>query len=683
MNHTPTYRIALCGNPNVGKSTIFNALTGMHQHTGNWTGKTVSGAEGTVTRRGKTITLVDVPGCYSMLTHSKEEEVAREIVCFGGSDATIVVCDATSLERNMNLVLQTLEMTPKAVVCINLLDEARKKKIKIDTEHLSHLLGVPVVGTDARRKKGLDALLDAALSVADSPPSPFTVTYPRSIEAALQVLTVPLAQRFPDVPARFVALRLLEGDASMVSSLQSALCDDFSFLEESLAAARQTAEQSGLSIKDAIVSTLIQTGADLAHAVMQSDEAYAHARDRKIDRIVTGKWTAFPLMLVLLAVIFWITMVGANYPSALLQSLFASAEAPFHLFLTHLHLPLWMCDMLIFGMFRVLGWVVAVMLPPMAIFFPLFTLLEDLGYLPRVAFNLDKCFQKCRACGKQSLCMMMGFGCNAAGVTGCRIIDSPRERLIAILTNSFVPCNGRFPTMITLLMIFFAGGGVLASLYGALGLAGLIVLGVAMTLLASRFLSATFLKGVPSSFTLELPPYRTPQIGQVILRSLFDRTLFVLGRAISVAAPAGVIIWIFANLQIGDASLLTHAASALDPFAGFFGLDGVILLAFILGIPANEIVLPLIIMAYTGGGALVEMTNLSALSQLLTANGWTPVTALCVLLFCLMHWPCATTLLTIKKEAGSVGWTALATLLPTAAGLLLCALVANGARIFM
>lgn len=325
------------------------------------------------------------------------------------------------------------------------------------------------------------------------------------------------------------------------------------------------------------------------------------------------------------------------------------------------------------------------MLPPMAIFFPLFTLLEDLGYLPRIAFNLDKYFKKCRACGKQALTMCMGFGCNAAGIVGCRIIDSPRERMIAMLTNNFVPCNGRFPTLIAVLAMFFVGtgGGLLRSLWSALLLTGLIVLGILMTFFVSAALSRTVLKGTPSSFTLELPPYRKPQIGKVIIRSIFDRTLFVLGRAAAVAAPAGIVIWLLANISIGNITLLSRCAGFLDPFARLFGLDGVILLAFILGLPANEIVVPIIIMTYLSAGSLIEMNDLSALRMLLVENGWTWATAISVMLFSLMHWPCSTTCLTIRKETKSWKWTIAAFLIPTGFGLLACFLFTRIAQIFI
>ena len=390
-------------------------------------------------------------------------------------------------------------------------------------------------------------------------------------------------------------------------------------------------------------------------------------------------------MFALLAVIFWITITGANYPSELISRALFWVQDRLLDFAIWINTPEWLYSLVILGIYRVVAWVVSVMLPPMAIFFPLFTLLEDLGYLPRVAFNLDKLFKKCCACGKQALTTCMGFGCNAAGIVGCRIIDSPRERLIAMLTNNFIPCNGRFPTMIAIISMFFIGGAALPlqSISSALLLALIIVLAISMSLIISKILSMTLLKGVPSSFTLELPPYRKPQIGKVITRSIFDRTLFVLGRALAVAAPAGLIIWVMANLTIGGTTLLSHCAGFLDPFAKLMGLDGVILMAFILGIPANEIVIPIIIMAYMAQGSLIEFDNLSALKQLFVDNGWTSVTAISTILFSLMHWPCSTTLITIKKESQSIKWTIAAFLIPTITGIIVCMVFANTARLFL
>ncbi|STA91569.1 ferrous iron transport protein B [Clostridium cochlearium] len=339
---------------------------------------------------------------------------------------------------------------------------------------------------------------------------------------------------------------------------------------------------------------------------------------------------------------------------------------------------------LILGVYRTLGWVISVMLPPMAIFFPLFTLLEDLGYLPRVAFNLDNFFKKACAHGKQALTMCMGFGCNAAGVIGCRIIDSPRERLIAIITNTFVPCNGRFPILISITMIFIASNfsGSFNGVIAALTVTLIIILGIIATLLSSKLLSKTLLKGEPSSFTLELPPYRKPKVGQILIRSILDRTLFVLGRAIVVAAPAGLILWFFANTYVGDNSILQICANFLNPFAKAIGMDGYILLAFILGLPANEIVIPIIIMSYMSAGALIEFQNLSTLRDLLIANGWTIVTAINVMIFTLMHFPCGTTLLTIRKETGSFKWTLVSFLLPTLFGIVVCFLVTQTFALF-
>jgi ferrous iron transport protein B len=346
--------------------------------------------------------------------------------------------------------------------------------------------------------------------------------------------------------------------------------------------------------------------------------------------------------------------------------------------------PDWLHSMVVMGIYRTLAWVVAVMLPPMAIFFPLFTILEDLGYLPRIAFNLDNFFKKACACGKQALTMCMGFGCNAAGIVGCRIIDSPRERLIATLTNVFVPCNGRFPTLITIGTIFIGGtvGGAFRSVVSTLTLTGVVLFGILMTLLISKILSKTLLKGLPSSFTLELPPYRKPQIGRIIVRSIFDRTLFVLGRAAAVAAPAGLVIWIMSNVTVNDVSLLSYAAGFLDPFGRLMGLDGYIIMAFILGFPANEIVIPIILMSYLSSGTIFELDNLEDLRNVLVSNGWNSLTGVCMMLFSLMHFPCCTTLWTIKKETGSFKWTLAAFVIPTVIGIAACMLVAGAARLF-
>ena len=684
--------IALAGNPNVGKSTVFNSLTGMRQHTGNWPGKTVGSAQGRCEHRGRGYVLVDLPGTYSLMAHSAEEEVARDFLCFGGADGAIVVCDATCLERNLNLVLQTLELEPRTVVCVNLMDEAAKKGIRVDLEQLSERLGVPVVGTCAGRGQGLEVLLDAAEKVmaAEQPPNSIRVQYPGPIETAVERL-LPLveARTAGKLPGRWTALRLLEGEPALLARLEEALGVGLAGdgeLTEALAEAWAWLEARGVSrenLGDRLAAGLVMTAeAVCAGAVKCAREDYAR-RDRALDRLFTSRATGIPVMLALLAGVFWLTIQGANYPSQLLSdALFWLQDRLTDLF-TYWNAPAWLHGALVLGVYRVLAWVVSVMLPPMAIFFPIFTLLEDFGYLPRVAFVLDHAFQKARACGKQALTMAMGFGCNAAGVVGCRIIDSPRERLIAMLTNSFVPCNGRFPTLIAIITMFFTGTGAGPgrTLLSALLLTGVIVLGVFLTFQVSRLLSATVLKGVPSSFTLELPPYRRPRVGQVIVRSVLDRTLFVLGRAVMIAAPAGLLIWVLANVQVGGVSLLAYCTGFLDPLGRALGMDGVILAAFILGFPANEIVIPIMLMAYLATGSLTGYESLDALRTLLTDQGWTWLTAVCTTIFSLVHWPCSTTCMTIRKESGSWKWTLLGFALPTAIGMALCFLVATAARL--
>ncbi len=686
--------IALAGNPNVGKSTVFNNLTGMNQHTGNWPGKTVSNAQGFCSTAEHDYVMVDIPGTYSLMAHSAEEEVARNFICFGHPDLTVVVCDATCLERNLNLVLQTIEISPNVIVCVNLMDEAIRKNIHINLPLLSQKLGVPVISTVARQKKSLDRFLKCLDDTIDTKEhhEHISITYPRLLEKAIAMIQPILEEKLQgQLNSRWLSLKLLEQDPSLLVEIDHHLGTDFLKQEELISAiniAQEHLQKHNIdtaTIKDQIVSSLVHIAENICQDVVTYEDASYNQKDRKIDHILTSRWTGYPIMLALLAIIFWLTMTGANYPSQILSDiLFYIQDRLTDLFM-YFHAPAWLHGVLVLGIYRVLAWVVSVMLPPMAIFFPLFTLLEDVGYLPpRIAYNLDKPFKCCCACGKQALTMCMGFGCNAAGVIGCRIIDSPRERLLAIITNNFVPCNGRFPTLIAIITMFFVGSaGIFSSVLSALFLTGLILLGIIMTFVVTKCLSKTLLKGVPSSFTLELPPYRKPQIGKIIIRSLFDRTLFVLGRAICVAIPAGLIIWLMANITIGDMSLLNHCAQFLDPFAKLLGLDGVILIAFILGLPANEIVVPIIIMAYLAQGTILDMSNLVELKALLVQNGWTWITAISTMLFSLMHWPCSTTLMTIKKETGSWKWSIVSFLVPTLIGLLVCFLFAQTAYFFI
>lgn len=685
--------IALAGNPNVGKSTVFNALTGMNQHTGNWPGKTVECAKGIYRQEDVTYQLVDLPGCYSLLAHSEEEEIARDFICFEHPQAVVAVCDATCLERNLNLVLQIMETTRQLVLCVNLLDEAKKKKVKVDLDLLSQELNIPVVGTAARQQKGLgDIFTGIALLKTGKYGKKEAVHYPLPLEHAIQKLLEPLQQTLgSQLNARWACIRLLEDYDNFTLTLKQKLeisLSEYPEIISLLTEVKKELETQGYTtevIRDVIAESFIHRCETICKKAVTFEDVQYAKFDRKLDHLFTSKATGFPIMFLLLFLIFWLTISGANFPSSLLSSGLFWVEDQLVDFAISIQLPKAIYSPLIFGMYRVLAWVVSVMLPPMAIFFPLFTLLEDFGYLPRVAFNLDRCFKKCCACGKQALTMCMGFGCNAVGVTGCRIIDSPRERIIAILTNSLVPCNGRFPTILTILSLFIAGGatGLSASLLGAFCLALVILLGICMTLVASKVLSKTLLKGMPSSFTLELPPYRRPQIGKVIIRSVCDRTLFVLGRAILIAAPAGLLIWMTANITVGGTAVLNHCVNFLDPFARLLGLDGVILMAFLLGMPANEIVIPIMLMTYLAKGSLLEMEDLNLMRQLLVDNGWTWITAVSTVLFSLMHWPCGTTLMTIHKETQSLKWTFVSILVPTLMGMSLCFLFTACAHFLM
>ena len=689
------YTIALAGNPNTGKSTVFNALTGLRQHTGNWPGKTVTRAEGSFSFHDQRYRIIDLPGTYSLLSTSEDEEVARDFILFGKPDVTVIVVDASRLERNLSLALQILEITDKAVLCLNLMDEARRHHITIDTRTLSRDLGIPVVATSARTKEGIPDLLFAIEEVVSGKFQTKKQTYidlPKENAEAIAELQSALSELNPELPnTRWLAMRLIEGDESVQKGVEEGTFSAENNPEKQSRVLRIADEYHkilGDSYRNDLVEAIYAQATTLINASVSTDfSARSFRIDRAIDRVVTHKIWGFPIMFLLLAGVLWITIIGANYPSQWLSDLFIGWLYPLLKDGANaLHFPWWLSGFLIDGVYLATTWVISVMLPPMAIFFPLFTLLEDFGYLPRVAFNLDKLFRTAGAHGKQALTMSMGFGCNAAGVVATRIINSPREKLIAIITNNFSLCNGRWPTQI-LIATLFIGALVPKQWSGTvamLAVIGIAVLGIVFSFLTSWLLSKTLLKG-ESSF-LELPPYRPPRFFQTLYTSLIDRTLIVLWRAIVFAAPAGAVIWLICNLQIAQQPIALWLIQGLDPIGVFIGLNGVILLAYIVAIPANEIVIPTVLMLTTmvlgqtaigeGAGVLMEAST-SQVGVLLHAGGWTLLTAVNLMLFSLLHNPCSTTIYTIYKETQSKKWTLIATLLPVLYGIVVCFLVAR------
>jgi ferrous iron transport protein B len=718
--------VALGGNPNTGKSTVFNALTGLRQHTGNWPGKTVTRAEGGFLYDQRRYKLIDLPGTYSLLATSVDEEIARDFLLFGQPDVTVIVTDATRLERNLNLVLQVLEITDRVVVCVNLMDEAKRRGLSVDHRALARELGVPVVPTAARQGEGIPQLIQTIDEVAGGrlacKPRRVGSQSP-ALKRAVEQLARVLHDVTPGLPnASWVALRLLDGDETIASTVRSGELGQLQRAEPRPSEASDSPSQEpdrnvstsgpaaekimsltsslrwqvGADFHQSLMETIYAEAGRIADAVVSRDGDRSRVdMDRSVDRLVTSRWFGFPIMLLLLTLVFWLTVAGANVPSAWLAWLLIDTIHPaLKNAADWMALPWWLSGVLIDGAYLATAWVVSVMLPPMAIFFPLFTLLEDLGYLPRVAFNMDHMFRTVGAHGKQALTMCMGFGCNAAGVVATRVIDSPRERLIAIITNNFSLCNGRWPTQILIASIFLGGmvPAYLAGLATALAVVGVALLGIALTFATSWLLSRTLLRGQVSTFSLELPPYRPPRIWRTIYTSLIDRTIFVLWRAVLFALPAGVVIWLIANVHLAGASVAEHAIQWLNPLGTLVGLSGLILVAYVVAIPANEIVIPTILMLTVltsglnhvgaGTGVMFELESQSATESILHAGGWTVLMAVNLMLFSLVHNPCSTTIYTIWKETRSAKWTLVSSLLPLAMGFGICFLITQFARLF-
>lgn len=645
-------RVALIGNPNVGKSTLFNLLTGMHQHTGNWTGKTVGCAVGYKEYKNQKFEIYDLPGTYSLIPHSEEEKVTSDFVIGREYDLALIVCDPMCITRNLNLVIQTLQVTKNVVVCINLLDEARKNDVSIDLEKLSTLIKTPVVGISAKNNYGIDELLDKMI---EGKKSTYVKEYEDKIEDCINIVLEHTNSKFEAI------YTIINNDSS-----NEKISDKLKLINNYL-------YENNINFSDNIMMSIISECESIHNKVIKTNK---DKRKRNLDRILTNKITGIPIMILMLMIILWISIIGANYPSDLLFDLFNNVGDKLRTMFININCPKFIYLPFMDGIYRVLTWVISVMLPPMVIFFPLFTLLEDYGILPRIAFNLDGYFEKSGTCGKQALTMCMGVGCNAVGVVGSRIIDSKRERLISIITNSFIPCNGRFPSLILLLTILLpSNSSLLSKTLNVLLLTIILIISVIITLLVSKILSRTILKGKNSFFILELPPYRKPDVIKILVRSLIDRTLKILIRAIIICIPAGLIIYLLTNINVGGITLLKHVTHFFNSFGLLIGLDGVIITSFILGFPANEIVIPIMLMSYLSSSTIINISNIQYIKNILIENNWNIITIICMIIFILFHFPCSTTLTTIYKETKSKKWTILSFIIPLIVGITLCFII--------
>lgn len=644
--------ILLVGNPNVGKSSIFNILTHSHEHTGNWTGKTVKLARKNIINTN--YTLIDLPGIYSLSSLSDEEIVAKDTLLFEQYEKIIYVMDSSNIEKNLHLLLQILEINKNIVLCLNMVDELDIKGIKINDKKLSEILDIKVIRCSASKNIGIKELIE---SLDEESKSSYNYVYDYNIEKGISDIFEYLTNQFK---SRFIALKLLEKDITLVDSIKSKYKLDIIDKDIQNYLMHVNSEE----ISDGVSNLLNNISKKIYNEVVEISK---EKEIGTIDKIFSKKIYALPIMFIIMFGIFFITIVLANYPSELLSLIFNKFEICLVNFSNILKIPSYIYEPIIHGIYRVVSFIVSVMFPPLVIFFFLFTYAEESGILPRLAFNFDKVF-KCSGChGKQALTICSGFGCNACAIVGSRIIDSKRDKLIAILTNSFIPCNGRFPMIIALITMFFTNSNnkLQVSLYLTL----FVILAILISLLTSFILSKTILKGYNGFFILELPDYKKVKFKKVLKNSLIYKSLSILKKAVLVSIPCGIIIYFMTNTTIGNLSLFKIASNFLEPFGKLLGLDGVILLSFFLALPANEIVLPIIIMGYLGSKNVPMISNYLTIKEVLINNSWTYMTALSTILFSIMHFPCGTTLATIKSEVGTK-WMIYSFFIPLVTGIL-------------
>lgn len=640
-------RACFIGNPNVGKSSLFNFLTHKNEHTGNWTGKTVKNAYATFSYKDTLWEVVDLPGTYSLIGESKEEKIASSFVCSLDYDLAIVVLDASNLERSIVLLLEVLDVTDRVILCLNLMDEAKAQKIDIDLIKLQKRLNIPLVITKASEGVGCVRLCDE-MNHFKANPNIFKVVHEGKINNYLE-LSKPYVSR----PIFHLYQEKNHENESFSKVLR--------FYKNYIT-------------REELLKSYIHSSDSLLDNIVKRDKQTLKKEDVFWNKVLSHKVYSYLIMSMIFFLILWLTIFVSNIPSDFMFSFFSNGESFLLSFFSFL--PDFIIQPLILGGYRTFYWVISVMLPPLIIFFPLFSYLEDYGLFPRIAFNMDKPFKKCGSCGKQSLTMCMGLGCNAIGVTNTRIMEDKKMHILAMLTNNFMPCNGRFPAMITMLSLFFIKD---TSLFGsflvAFGLLLIITLGIVLTFIWTKILNHFLFKKEEVMFILELPTFRRPSIWKTFFQALKEKAFPVLKRAMLVSFPLGILIYLLASWHLGNITFLLLLVDKLNNFGHLFGLDGAIILAFILGMPANEIVIPSLLLCYTKSNALVSYTSMQSLRHILVNNGWTWLTALCFLIMMLCHYPCTTTLLSIKKESKSWSYTILAFVIPTLTGLFLTLII--------